>query len=97
MNNSSKSIKSQVLDFVQENGPMKRTEIIEFIINTFHPERGGYQPTRDRGYYCNPFYTSIWNVKKRTWTAPYFLRSSKEDRRYLQQYKGKYSVVTAID
>lgn len=82
-----KSIRAQVMDFVEANGPMKRTKIIEFLVNTFAPERGPYNPTRDRGYYCGPFYEYG--------NRSYFRFPTRNDERYLiQTADGKYKVTT---
>ncbi len=78
-----KTIKSQVLDFVQANGgKMRRTDIIRFVVEKIH--KSHYNPIRDRGEYCGAFQVNYLGK------GAYFLKPSKNDPRYLTKESDGY-------
>jgi hypothetical protein len=87
-----KTIKSQLIDFVQANGPTTRRDIIKYLRETIQGK--DFDPVRDRGYYCVPFYATIGPFSTR---QGYMTHPSKCDRRYLKKIeKGLYVAVDPL-
>ena len=88
-----KTIRSQIMDFVQKNGPIRRKEIIKFLREEIRGK--SFDPVRDRGYYSCAFLhrSRNWNngiyCYKLETNPGYFMRPSKNDSRYLAQNSKK--------
>lgn len=84
-----KTIRSQVMDFVQRKGFARRCDIVKFIREEVQGK--SFDPVRDRGYYSSAFLhqSRYWNNGIYTYKIEqnpgYFMRPSKKDSRYLVQ------------
>lgn len=94
-----KTIRSQVLDFVQKKGFARRWEIVKFIKEELHGT--DFDPIRDRGYFSTAFRKNsrLWDhgtyAYKMTPNPGYFMKPSKNDKRYLtQNLKKEYYVIS---
>ena len=93
-----KTIRSQVMDFVEKKGFARRCDIVKFIREEV--QRKSFDPVRDRGYYSCAFLhqSHCWDHGTYTYKMKsnpgYFMHPSKNDSRYLVQNLQKEYYVT---
>ena len=62
MKNSQSLKRTAILNFVEANGPVTRQCLIKFIKVDLNGHKD-YNPTRDRGYYCDAFWDGSYFYK----------------------------------
>ncbi len=94
-----RTIRSQVMDFVENNGPTRRIDIIAEIRRI---QGRSFDPKRDRGYYSSSFSADTTSFYYHSYDMPnsahpvkpgQFRRPTKNDPRYLvKTADGKYTI-----
>ena len=95
-----KTVRSQIMDFVERKKFARRRDIVKFIREEI--QHTDYDPVRDRGYYsCHlrkksrTYVPGGWkNTYK--WNPGYLMKPSKNDPRYLVQNLEKEYYVTKL-
>ena len=81
--------RSQLLDFVQKNGPMRRTDIVKYLREVIQGKT--FDRVRDRGYWSTGFRKKSreWDWPTRSYVmkpnAGFLLHETKSDKRRLTQ------------
>jgi len=95
-----KTIRSKIMDFVENFGPIRRTDIVKYL--RVFIQGKDFDPKRDRGYYSEHFRDR--SVEWGGWISGigpqpvqrntgYLRHPAKNDPRYLEKQKdGKYAV-----